>query len=179
MRWFWIDQFVEFERGRRAVAIKNISLVEEQLDGYLPGMAVMPPTLVIEGLAQTGGLLIGEIDEFRERVVLAKVTKAVFHQHGSPGDTLRYTTEIVGTPPGGAICRGTSHIGDKLQAEMELVFAFLDGRFASDLFGGGDLLRWLRLLRLYEVGRCSDGSPLELPQHLLEAEQQEDSVEVS
>ena len=178
MRWFWIDRFVEFERGHRAAAIKNISLVEEQIDGYLPGIALMPPTLVIEGIAQTGGILVGELNHFQERVVLAKVTKAAFHCQVSPGDTLRYIVETVDIGPDGASCRGTSHLGDQLHAEMELLFAFLDDRFADELFDSSELLRWLRLLRLYEVGRCLDGSPLTIPSHFLEAEQQEVSVEL-
>lgn len=178
MRWFWIDRFVEFERGQRAVAIKNISLVEEQLDGYLPGIALMPPTLVIEGIAQTGGILVGELNHFQERVVLAKVTKAVFHCEVTPGDSLRYTVDVNDIGPDGASCRGTSHRGDELHAELELLFAFLDDRFSDELFESSQLLRWLRLLRLYEVGRCQDGSPLTIPTQLLEAEQQEVSVEL-
>ena len=76
MRWFWVDRFEEFESGRRAVAIKNIALVEEQMDGYGPWLPLMPTSLIIEGLAQTGGLLVGEHNAFKERVVLAKLGKA-------------------------------------------------------------------------------------------------------
>ncbi|HEX5102905.1 MAG TPA: beta-hydroxyacyl-ACP dehydratase, partial [Pirellulaceae bacterium] len=94
MRWFWIERFVEFERGRRAVAIKNVSLVEEELDEYTPGYPVMPNTLIIEGMAQTAGLLIGEMTGFEARVILAKIGKAVFHRYAIPGDSLRYTAVI-------------------------------------------------------------------------------------
>ena len=173
MRWFWIDRFIEFEHRRRAVAIKNISIVEEQMDGYLPGLAFMPSSLIIEGMAQTGGLLVGECSGFQDRVVLAKISKAQFHFPATPGDTLRYTTVLEDIRPDGAICAATSTCGDKTQAEMELVFAFLDERFASDLFDPADLLRWLRLMRLYEVGRDAAGNPLEIPAHLLEAESQQ------
>jgi len=43
MRWFWIDKFVEFESGKRAVAIKNLSMAEEHLHDHFPGFPVMPP----------------------------------------------------------------------------------------------------------------------------------------
>ena len=78
MRWFWIDRFIEFEQGRRAVALKNVSLAEEHLHDHFFGYPVMPHSLVVEGIAQTGGLLVGECNEYKERVVLAKISKALF-----------------------------------------------------------------------------------------------------
>lgn len=174
MRWFWIDRFIEFESGRRAVAIKGITLVEEQMEGYGPWLPLMPASLVIEGLAQAGGLLVGEHNAFRERVVLAKIGKAVFHRPALAGDTLTYTTVVENMQADGAICRGTSHIGDQLHAEIDLVFAHLDDRFLGvDQFEPADFLRLLRLLRLYEVGRTTDGEPLRIPDHLLQAEQED------
>ncbi|MDA1050157.1 MAG: beta-hydroxyacyl-ACP dehydratase [Planctomycetota bacterium] len=174
MRWFWIDRFVEFESGRRAVATKNISLVEEQMDEYGPWLPVMPASLVIEGLAQTGGLLVGEHNAFQERVVLAKIGKAVFHRPALAGDTLTYTTVVENMQADGAICQGTSHINGQLHAEIDLVFAHLDDRFLGvDQFEPADFLRMLRLYRLYEVGRTKDEGPLKIPDHLLQAEQED------
>lgn len=172
MRWLWIDQFVEFESGRRAVAIKNVSLVEEQMDEYLPGFPVMPAPLIVEGIAQTAGLLVGEHGGFLERVVLAKVSKAVFHRHAMAGDQLRYTVNVQSFQQGGAICSCTSHLGDELQAEVDLVFAHLDDRFAGiELFHPHVFLRMLRLWRLFDVGRNADGTSIKIPPHMLEAEQ--------
>ena len=108
MRWFWIDRFLEFERAKRAVAIKNISLAEDYLTDYMPGYPVFPQALVVEGLAQTGGLLAGEVNGFRERVVLAKVAKAEFHLLARPGDTLTYEAILEDVKSSGAICRGIS-----------------------------------------------------------------------
>ena len=54
MRWFWIDRFLEFERGRRAVAIKAVSLAEEQLDDYSPGFPVM---LMMRSAASTASFV--------------------------------------------------------------------------------------------------------------------------
>src|SRR3954447_14551730 len=87
MRWFWIDRYTEFESGRTATAIKNVSLAEEHLHDHFPGAPLMPNSLVIEGIAQTGGLLVGEHSGFEERVILAKVAKARFHFSAVPGDT--------------------------------------------------------------------------------------------
>lgn len=170
MRWFWIDRFLEFERAKRAVAIKNISLAEDYLTDYLPGYPVFPQSLVVEGLAQTGGLLAGEYNGFRERVVLAKVAKAQFHTLARPGDTLTYEAIIEDIKSDGAICRGISRKGDQIQAEVELMFAHLDERFQGvDLFEPAAFLGMLRQLGVFAVGRKSDGSPLDVPPHLLQA----------
>ncbi len=173
MRWMWIDRFVEFERGRRAVALKSVSLAEEQIDGYVPGFPVMPNSLIIEGMAQTAGLLVAEYGGFAERVVLAKLSKVEFHDLARPGDTLTYTANVEDIKPDGAIVRVTSFIGQKPQATAELMFAYLDERFeGDDLFEPANLLCMMRVLGLYDVGRKQDGSPLEIPEKMLAAERE-------
>jgi 3-hydroxyacyl-[acyl-carrier-protein] dehydratase len=171
MRWFWIDRFTEFERGRRAVAIKGVSMSEEQLDDYSPGFAIMPPSLIIEGMAQTAGLLIGEIEGFSQRVVLAKIGKAVFNRPVVPGETLRYEAIVEDVKGDGAIAKCTGHVGEELLAEVELMFAFLDERFLSGpLFEPVDFLAMLRSFHMYDVAKTCDGRPIEPPAFYLEAE---------
>ena len=94
MRWIWIDKFVEFESGKRAAAVKNITLAEEHLHDHFPGFPVMPETLIIEGMAQTAGILVGEAKKFEEKVILAKIRKAVFFDFVVPGDTIRLEAAI-------------------------------------------------------------------------------------
>jgi 3-hydroxyacyl-[acyl-carrier-protein] dehydratase len=171
MRWFWIDRFTEFERGRRAVAIKNVAISEEHFDGYSPGFPVMPASLIIEGMAQTAGLLIGEMEGFAQRVVLAKIGKAVFHRPAMPGEMLRYEANIGDVKSDGALASVTGHVEGELVAEVELMFAFLDERFPSGpLFEPVDFVAMLRMFHMYDVGRTSDGQPLELPAFYAEAE---------
>jgi len=171
MRWFWIDRFTEFVRGRRAVAIKCVALAEEQFDDYSPGFPIMPASLVIEGMAQTAGLLVGEMEGFAQRVVLAKVGKAVFHRPVTPGDTLRYEAIIADVKQDGALAAVTGHVGGELVAEAELMFAFLDERFPSGpLFEPVDFAAMLRAFHMYDVGVTADGQPIELPAFYAEAE---------
>lgn len=171
MRWFWIDRFVEFESGRRAKAVKNISLAEDHLHDHFPGYPTMPPSLIIEGVAQTGGLLVGECSQFREKVVLAKVASARFYGDALPGDSLLYTATIESLKKDGAMVQATVHKGESLLAEMQIVFAHLNGDFeGKTLFDPKTLLYMLRTLRLFEVGRAADGSPLREPAWMLEAE---------
>ncbi len=77
MRWIWIDKVVAFESGRRAVAVKNVTLAEEHLHDHVPGYPIHPPTLMIEGLAQTAGVLffgltIGKGERRSRRLVFKK-----------------------------------------------------------------------------------------------------------
>jgi len=174
MRWYWVDRFIEFQSGRRAVAVKNTTLAEDHQDLYLPGFPTVPVSLLVEGLAQTGGLLVGEWNHFKERVVLAKVARASFHRPTLSGDRLIYTATIEKFQPDGAICHATIHCEDELRAEVELVFAHLDDRFADvDLFEPADFLRMLRVFQLFEVAIDRDGNRLQVPPHLLDAEQAE------
>lgn len=161
MRWYWIDRFIEFESGRRAKAIKNISLAEDHLHDHFPSYPLMPPSLIIEGVAQTAGLLVCEHHHFREKVVLAKIPQVKFHGEATPGDTLTYTTTVESFHEHGAIVSATSHRGDTLQAELELVFAYLGGEQNSRrLYADGDLTHMMRVLRAYDVGKGVSGAPL-------------------
>ena len=169
MRWYWIDRFLEFESGRRAKAIKVISLAEEHMHDHFPGHPVMPGSLVIEGLAQTAGLLVCEYTRFSEKVVLAKIPKVQFYCDAVPGDTLVYTATIEDIRKDGAMVTATSHRGEQLHAEAEIVFAHLNDEHAHrTLFEPEEYLKMMRLLGAFEVGRAADGSPLTEPVELLE-----------
>ena len=172
MRWFWLDRFTCFKSGERAEGIKNVSLTEEPVDEYLPGYPVFPNSLIIEGLAQTGGILVAEAFDFRERIVLAKVSSAKFDQPARPGDTLHYAATIDDLQNDGAVISATSHCEGNVQAEVQMLFAFLDEeRFGTgQLFNPADLLIMLRLMRLWEVAQDKHGNPLPVSKNLLSDE---------
>ncbi len=173
MRWMWLDRFVEFIRGKHAVAIKNVSLSEEPLSDYLPGFPVLPCSLIVEGLAWTGGILANDARGFSERTVLAKVNRAVFHRPALPGDQLRYCAVLDAIEAEGAFIRGTTHVGDELQAEVELFLAHLPERtegVEGDLVDPAEMLAMVRTFGLYDVGRTSKGEPLDVAEKLAEGE---------
>lgn len=172
-RWMWIDRFVEFVRGQRSAAIKNVSLTEDALSDYLPGFPFLPASLIIEGLAWTGGILANDARDFQERTVLAKVNRAIFHRPALPGDQLRYTAVLEGIEAEGCFIRGTSHVGDELQAEVDLFLAHLGDRFADvsgDLIDPADMLGTLRMFGMYDVAQTADGQPLGVAEKLAEGE---------
>ena len=164
MRWFWIDRFTEFVSGSHAAGIKNVALDQEVMDEYCSSYPYFPPTLIIEGLAQLGGILVAEHFDWDKRVVLAKVGKAVYHQPAFPGDQLHYQVRLEGTQDNGATISGTSHCDGQLQAEIDLMFAFLEeGRFAEgSLFRSGELAKMLRIMNLFDVAVDAHGNPLEI-----------------
>ncbi|WP_437203181.1 3-hydroxyacyl-ACP dehydratase FabZ family protein [Planctomicrobium sp. SH664] len=125
MRWFWIDRFLEFESGKQARAVKNVSLSEEHLHDHFPGFPVMPCSLIMEGMAQTGGILLGESHNFKYLVFLAKIPKFVSHRSARPGDQLIYTAQLQESREEGGMTTVTAHCQDELVAEAEIVFSHL------------------------------------------------------
>src|SRR5262245_41593789 len=153
MRWVWIDRFLEFESKKTAKAVKNLSLAEDIFAEHLPGYPVMPAALMLEGLAQTGGILVGEANDYREKVVLAKINSAKFHREAFAGEKLTYTTDIRDLREEGALISGRIHVGDELIAEAEIQFAHLDQARSKQMFGdhnfvfGGELKYLLGLAK--------------------------------
>ncbi len=177
MRWFWIDCFEKFVSGKEATARKNVTFSEEPLDDYLPGLPHYPHTLIIEGMAQTGGLLLAEVQQFQQRVVLAKVSRAEFFRPVFPGDQLRLIASLRSLQADGAIVHGTAEVCGEKQADIEMTFAILDESYGDQpFFPPAKLLRMLRVLRLFEVGVDASGNPLRVPQHMLDEEIEEDGV---
>lgn len=173
MRWFWVDRFDEFVAGQYATSTKNVSMSEEHLDDYNVTWPYMPPPLMIEGLAQTGGLLLGQMTDFTARVVLAKLSRATFDRFARPGDRLTYHVRLLSTQDDGAVAEGTIQLNGEPMGSAELMFATLGGpQFESvQLFEPHGLLRMLRSMRLFEVGKYPDGTPIEVPKYMLLSEQ--------
>ncbi len=134
MRWIWIDKFIEFESGRRAVSLKNVTLAEEHLHDHFPGYPVMPESLCIEAMAQTAGILVGEAAKFREKVILAKIKKAVFFHYIKPGDTLKLEASIESFAPEAASTTGKVTCDGRLLAEIDLMFSHIDQNLAGKQF---------------------------------------------
>jgi 3-hydroxyacyl-[acyl-carrier-protein] dehydratase len=122
MRWTWIDRFTRFESGKSATAVKNLSLAEDHFADHFPGFPVMPAPLILEGLAQTGGILVGEANKFEKNVVLAKIT-AKCVRDALAGEQLTYTATLLDLNDTGARVAATAHSGADLVVEAEIMFA--------------------------------------------------------
>ena len=131
MRWIWIDKFVEFTPRTSATAVKNVSLAEEHLHDLYPAFPIVPHSLIVEGMAQTAGILVGEARNFEEKVILAKIGKATFHRLVRPGDTIAYHATIDQLNEQGASISGKVTVGSELVAEIELMFSHIDQNLAG------------------------------------------------
>lgn len=119
MRWIWIDRIVALERGSRCVALKNVSLAEEHLHDHFPETPIMPASLMIEGMAQTAGILVGHARDFKEKVILAKIGKATFDRDVHPGQTLIYEATMDRIDEAGASTSGIVKLIDHAHAGLE------------------------------------------------------------
>ena len=156
MRWIWIDKFVEFESGVKATAIKNVSLAEEHLHDHWAAYPVMPASLMVEGMAQTAGILVGEARNFQEKVILAKVKRARFEREVRPGQQLRYEATIEQVSPEAASTVGKVFADGEPLGEVDIVFSHIDNNLSGLEFPEENFVftdDFKALLRTYNVSR--------------------------
>ena len=90
-----VDRIVELEPGRRAVGIKAVTANEPQFTGHFPGRPIMPGVLMVEALAQTAGVAVMTLDEYRGKLGLfAGIDECRFRRMVVPGDTLVLKVEV-------------------------------------------------------------------------------------
>ena len=161
MRWIWIDKFEKFEVNVAAVAIKNVSLAEEHLHDHFPGFPVMPASLMIEGMAQTAGILVGAARNFQEKVILAKIGKAKFERLVRPGEQLVYSAKIVNVTEQGAAIEGTitsRQVADGKATEVpvgviEMMFSHIDNNMSGMKFPEFNFVFNSQFMELFETYR--------------------------
>ena len=131
MRWIWIDKFTEFTSRTSASTVKNVTLAEEHLHDLYPDFPVVPHSLIVEGFAQTAGILVGEARNFAEKVILAKIGRATFHRLVRPGDTIAFHATIDQLSEQGASITGRVTCGQNTVADIELMFSHIDQNLAG------------------------------------------------
>lgn len=129
-----IDRIVELERTKRIVAVKNVTVNEPFFQGHFPGTPIMPGVLIVEAIAQAGGvLLLTEIPNRDELlVVFTGIERARFRRPVIPGDQLRIEAEVRAFRVTAARLAGRVYVGDKLVAE-----ATVTCRLVPRVMGGG------------------------------------------
>lgn len=130
MRYYLIDKITQFEIGQRASGIKNITMSEDFLSDHFPRHPIMPGVLILEGLAQLGGILLEYSAKkkfgVKIKAILSIIEKAKFRQFVRPGDQLRLEVEIIAIHEESGKIKASALLKDKIAAEVELLFVFFD-----------------------------------------------------
>jgi len=91
-----VDRVIEHEPGKRAVAIKNVTFNEPQFQGHFPGRPLMPGVLIVEAMAQVGGLIVTQMPDLPKGLfVFAGIDGVRFRRPVVPGDQLVITCELL------------------------------------------------------------------------------------
>lgn len=117
-----IDRIVEFEPTKRLVAIKNVSINEPFFQGHFPGHPIMPGVLVVEAMAQAGGIImLHELpDRDQKLVVFTGIERAKFRRPVTPGDQLRIEVEVLSFRTRAGRIEGRAYVDGKMACEATL-----------------------------------------------------------
>ena len=123
-----MDRVLEMEKGTSLVAIKNVTYNEEFFQGHFPELRVMPGVLMLEALAQAGGILIyNSIPDPEKKIFfLSKIDKAKFRRPVVPGDQLRFEIEMLRLKTRFCHYKGKALVDGELATECEIVASLTD-----------------------------------------------------
>jgi beta-hydroxyacyl-ACP dehydratase FabZ len=123
-----IDRVIEMERYKRIVTIKNVTINESFFQGHFPGKPIMPGVLILESMAQSGGLLLlQEIPDREEKLLyLASMNDVKFRRPVVPGDQLRVEVDILAWK--GDLCKiqAKAFVGENLATQATLMCVMVD-----------------------------------------------------
>jgi 3-hydroxyacyl-[acyl-carrier-protein] dehydratase len=122
-----VDRIIDYVPGKRAVGIKNVTFNEPQFQGHFPGRPIMPGVLIVEAMAQVGGIVLTQIPGVSGLCMFAGIDKVRFRRPVVPGDQLVMTVELL------AIKRlkfgkmqARAEVDGQLVCEGELMFSVVD-----------------------------------------------------
>ena len=123
-----VDRVTEIEKGKRIVGLKNVTINEPFFQGHYPGHPIMPGVLIVEAMAQVGGLLLmSELEGADDKVVYFMTMDNVkFRRPVVPGDTLVFELEVLQLRRGICKMRGRGLVEGKVAAEAELMASIVD-----------------------------------------------------
>lgn len=127
MRWLLIDRFTEIRKGESARALRSVTRSEGALTDDYPAYPVMPAALLLEMMAQTGGVLAGTAVDFAKEVVLAKITDAEFHRSVTPPATLEIEATLSELGESAAVTRCRITRDSEPVADAVIFFGLFEG----------------------------------------------------
>ncbi|MBU0982771.1 MAG: bifunctional UDP-3-O-[3-hydroxymyristoyl] N-acetylglucosamine deacetylase/3-hydroxyacyl-ACP dehydratase [candidate division Zixibacteria bacterium] len=123
-----VDRILDLEPGKRVVALKNVTINEPFFQGHFPEHPIMPGVLILEAMAQAGGvLLLNAIDNPETKVVyFMSIDNAKFRQPVTPGDQLRFELDMHAFRRNACKMSGKTYVGDKLVAGADFMAMIMD-----------------------------------------------------
>jgi len=120
-----VDRILEIVKGKKVVGIKNVTFNETYFLGHFPDQPVMPGVLIVEALAQVGGIAMSDVESKNHKIgLLTGINSCRFKKQVKPGDQLHLEFEV--TRIKGRIVKGTgiATVNNELVCEAEIMFAF-------------------------------------------------------
>jgi 3-hydroxyacyl-[acyl-carrier-protein] dehydratase len=128
-----IDRVTDMEAGKSIVAYKNVTIGEHVFQGHFPGHPIYPGVMIIEGMAQAGGVLAfksmdsdAQAQTSEKVVYFMSIDKAKFRSPVTPGDKLEYRLEVLKNKGAIWVLLGKAYVDEKLVAEAELKAMIVD-----------------------------------------------------
>jgi beta-hydroxyacyl-ACP dehydratase FabZ len=125
-----VDRIVELEMGKRVVGIKNVTMNEPFFQGHFPGHPIMPGVLLLEAMAQTGGVLalksVPPEDVKKKLIYFMSIDKAKFRKPVVPGDQVRFELEVVKQRSTIVSLKARALVDGTVVAEAEMMAMIVD-----------------------------------------------------